>query len=351
MEFESCRRALSRDELKSVIDGKSIAPRIPMMIHFWTDANAFGERAEMYRKLLNAYPSDVQDISFRIPDVYNAPEDDPEFRWVNFSKPEKISNTALDAQTPIADWEQLDDILKVFPDPNYHGLIPKGFEPDGRYRVGRWWYLLFERLWSLRGMENALTDFYLEPDSVHRLFRALTDFYKVMLERGRKELNLDGIFTSDDIGTQSGPFFSLDIFREFFKPYYKEIIEKAHSLGMHFWLHTCGNVEMFLPDLIEIGLDVIHPIQKHTMDERRIAGLYGNDICIWAGFDVQQTIPYGTADDVRKEVRFLIDTYYKKQGRLMITAGNGITPDCPYESLEALLDETYNYGMNKVKLG
>lgn len=190
-------------------------------------------------------------------------------------------------------------------------------------------------------------DFYLYPEEIHRLLRKITDFYLVVIERSKNECQLDGIIISDDIGTQTGPFFSLDIFETFFKPYYKELIDKAHACGMHFWLHSCGNIEAFIPHLIEIGLDVLHPIQKYTMDEKRIADQFGNDICIWAGFDVQQIIPYGTPEDVRKEVRFMIDTYYRPEGRLILTAGNGITKDTPIESYEALLDESFYYGSEK----
>ena len=100
-------------------------------------------------------------------------------------------------------------------------------------------------------------------------------------------------------------------------------------------------------DFIEIGLDVIHPIQKYTMEETHIAKTYGDKICIWAGFDVQQTIPYGTPEDVRKEVRFLIDTYYRKDGRFILTLGNAATADTPMESVKALLDETVTYGEQK----
>ena len=82
------------------------------------------------------------------------------------------------------------------------------------------------------------------------------------------------------------------------------------------------------------------------MDERRIAAAYGDRISIWSGFDVQQIIPYGTPDDVRREVRYLIDTYRRSDGRFMLTLGNGATPDTPIESLSALLDEAFTYGQN-----
>ena len=186
-------------------------------------------------------------------------------------------------------------------------------------------------------------DYYDYPDEVHALYRALTDFYKGIVLRAKRELNCDAVWTSDDIGMQTGPFFSLDLFREFFKPYYKELIDFTHEQGMHFWLHACGDILTFLPDLIEMGLDVIHPIQKYAMSEIQTVDKFGGQIAFWAGFDVQRTIPYGTPEDVRREVRFMLDTYYRKDGGLILTAGNNMTPDTPMASLEALLDETIRY--------
>ena len=80
------------------------------------------------------------------------------------------------------------------------------------------------------------------------------------------------------------------------------------------------------------------------MDEKRVAEQFGDQITFWAGFDVQQTIPWGTADEVRQEVRFMMDTYFRPGGRLMLTAGNGVNGDCPTSSLDALLDEAVRYG-------
>ncbi|MBZ9686009.1 hypothetical protein G9F72_006630 [Clostridium estertheticum] len=339
---------LTREVVKSVIEGRSTANRVPMIFNFWTDPRTFKSNEHKVADLLSKYPEDVQQICFNMPEVFDAPEDAPEYRWVNYSKPSSEGTVGLDAVIGISDWDsQLQGILDNFPDPNYKGIFPNNPEDDGRYRIGCWCFWLFERFWSLRGMTEALMDFYTYPENIHRLFRALTDFYIAVLERAKCELNLDGIFTTDDIGTQIGPFFSPEIFREFFKPYYKELVDKAHSLGMHFWLHTCGNIELFLPEFIEIGIDVIHPIQKYTMAEKNIVEKFGGNICFWAGFDVQQIIPWGTPDEVRQEVRFLMDTYYRPEGKFMITAGNGLTNDCKLESLEALLDECYHYGLNK----
>jgi len=338
---------LSRLEMKQAIEGKGAPRRVPMTYHFWLSPDVFAQRKPDVVQLMNTYPMDVQNIIFNMPKVYEHAEDDSGYRWMIHDDPMPERHSGLDERVAISDFDELDDILADFPSPRYPGLLPNNPPDDGRYRLGYWWYWLFERHWELRGMTNALTDYYDDPDNVHRLFRALTDFYLAVIERAHAELHLDGIMISDDLGTQTGPFFSKAVFTEFFKPYYREIIDKVHSLGMHFWLHACGNIELFLPDLIEIGLDVIHPIQKHTMDEKQIAGAFGHQICVWSGFDVQRTIPYGSPQDVRDEVRFLIDTYYRTDGRLILTAGNGITADCPLDSLKALFDESFTYGQQK----
>lgn len=339
---------LKREEVKAVIEGRGAAARVPVFVHFWTHPEAFDdEKRARIMNILNEYPQDADMFFLNIPQVYEAPADDPSYRWSYRDCPASGAK-ALDQSGFIEDWDnELELLLKDFPSADYPGLIPEKHPDDGRYRIGCWWYFFFERFWSIRNMQEALIDFYDNPEAVHALFSKLCDFYIRMIERAKAELDLDGIFTSDDLGTQTGTFFSTEIFDEFFAPYYKKVIDKVHELGMHFWLHTCGNIENFLERYIELGVDVIHPIQKYTMDEKKIAGKYGDRITIWAGFDVQRIIPYGTADEVRQEVRFLTDTYVRPDGRFMFTLGNGTTKDLPEDSFAALLDEIFTYGSRK----
>ena len=169
-------KPLSREEVISVIEGKSTASRIPILLQFWTHPEEFGEREQQVRKIMNAYPEDALIISLKMPDVYKAPTEFPEYRWLNREIEEGEENAGLDARVAIRDWNELDDILKAFPDPYCPILVPRAPEDDNRYRLAHWWYGLFERHWQLRGMTNALMDYYIDPDSVHRLFRAVTDF-------------------------------------------------------------------------------------------------------------------------------------------------------------------------------
>ena len=334
---------LQRGDMICVIEGKGRARRIPLLFHAWISASAFCDsKRDAVARLLSECPMDAQMIYLNLPLNYEAPADAPSFRWSY--KDQSKRSAALDNDGIIENWdEELDLFLADFPSADYPELIPDTPPGDGRYRVASWYYFFFERYWSIRGMENALTDFYLYPEAVHAVFSKLTRFYIRMIERAKEEVDVGAIFTSDDLGTQRSTFFSRDIFDTFFAPYYKQVIDRVHSLGMHFWLHTCGNVEQFIPRFIDLGVDVLHPIQKYTMDERHIAKTYGDKLTIWAGFDVQQTIPYGTPEDVRRELRFLIDTYDRPDGRFMLTLGNGATPDTPVESLQALFETALNY--------
>jgi hypothetical protein len=321
-----------------------------MLIHSWLNPDAFEDARDRARvdELMAAYPCDAQRIRWKNVSSYDAPDDDPGYRWMAWDAPsEEAPDGAIDARAPLSDWSMLDAVLEDFPSADYPDLFPDIPEGDGRYRIAHWWYTLFERHWSLRGMTDALMDFYTDPESVHRLYDALTTFYCRMIERAHEEVGADAVYSTDDIGTQTGPFFSPDIFETFFAPYYRRLFETAHRCGMHYWLHACGNIEPFLPRLIELGLDVIHPIQKYTMDERKIAETFGGQIAFWVGFDVQQIIPYGTPEEVRAEVRHLIDTFQRPEGRLLFTAGNGITGDTPIPSLEALFDEALVYGRGR----
>lgn len=339
-------RELSREEMKAVIEGKGRAERVPILYDMWIYPWIYGERQKDFEEFLKNQPRDVDIVDLVLPDNFEAPEDAPDYRWApkGWKKKEGVG---LDQCGMADEWEDMEAVYEAFPSIEYKGLIPHTENGKDKYTIARWCFCFFERLWSLRGMENALTDFYLYPEEVHRLFSRLTEYYMRIMERARKEAGVDAIFTTDDIGTQTGPFFSLEIFREFFKPYYKKLIDKAHSMGMHFWLHTCGNIEIFMEDFIEIGLDVIHPIQKYAMNPRETAEKYGGRICFLAGFDVQRIIPYGTEEEVRQEVREMIDVFDRDEGLFMMTMGNGSTVDWKLESLEALYDETVQYSLKK----
>ena len=334
---------LTREQVRRAI--KHTGPeRVPVMFHFWLHTENFPGREAEINSVLNSYPCDAELIIPVLPGYDESPfKDIPEYVWIRDAK--RIPNAAHDARCIMPSWDGLDKIISEFPNPDMLEIYHKAAERikslnPGTYRLGHFWFTLYERLWSFRGMENALVDFFENPREVEALFGALTGFYIGMIKNFAR-IGCDGVYVTDDLGTQAGMMFSPEIFRRFFKPYYKKMIDAAHGLGMEFWLHSCGNIREIIGDLVEIGLDVLHPIQKYAMDEKKVAAEWGGKLCVFSGFDLQQILPFETPENVRREVRFLIETFNRADGGLMLTAGNEITGDVPLENIRALFNEAF----------
>ena len=215
---------------------------------------------------------------------------------------------------------------------------------EGKYVLMHHWSLMYERIWNFRGMETLLMDYYDYPDEVHSLNRAVADTEIKLLHRAFEEVKPDGYMISDDLGTQNALMMSPATFREFIKPYYTEIWGLCREHDVDTWLHTCGNVSEIIGDLIECGLNVLHPLQKHTMDWDEVAAKWKGKIAFWVGMDVQNTLINGTPEDVRREVRLMRDSFDSPAGGFLYAAGNGIVGGTPFENIDAYLHECATYG-------
>ena len=255
-----------------------------------------------------------------------------------------------DSGGALPDWAYLDEFIARMPDPDRPGAMDdvqrqaRAIHADGRYLLWGFWSLFFETPWNLRGMENLMVDYYENPDKIHRLHDALCTQYERWIRRAAREIQPDGFWSSDDLGHQTQSMMRAEQFREFLKPYYVRVARACHDSGMHFWLHSCGNNTCLLDDLIDAGVDVFHPVQKHTMDEQAVAAEYGDRLTFLTGFDVQHILQEGTPEEVRQEVRYLIDTFDRPEGGMCLAAGNGIVAGTPFENIDAFLDEAVRYG-------
>lgn len=194
--------------------------------------------------------------------------------------------------------------LARIPEYNYATIfarLPAELERTRDYYNILWVGDLFERAQMMRGMEECLTDFYLNPGFLHELFDALADLIVKTICAARS-LDAPAVFLSDDYGTQNGLFISRALWMEFIRPHLCRIVETAHNCGKAFFLHSDGNIGELMPDLIELGVDAIHPVQPETMDFRLLKRQYGKDICFYGGIGTQQTLRFGRPEDVRKEV-------------------------------------------------
>lgn len=334
---------MTRDEVKAAIHFGT-PPRPPMVMTKWWGEGLYEQYGDQLKRF-DSIREDV-DISWFSTPMFEPREDGFYWHVPPQAEREKHGNDSI---CYLPDWKDLPMVLNNMPNTDAPGLfdgaasMAEQSRKENRYALCMHWSLMYERIWNFRSMQGLLVDYYENPDEVHALHRAVVENEKKLLIRCAKEVHPDGYMISDDLGTQHSLMMSPKIFREFIKPYYKEVFSLAHELGMDVWLHTCGHITEIIDDLIECGLNVVHPIQKHTMDWDYVADTWKGKIAFWVGMDVQDTLINGTPDDVRREVRLIRDTFDSPNGGLLYAAGNGIVRGTPIENIAAFLDECQNY--------
>jgi len=332
---------LPRDEVVKAVERRR-PRRIPLVMAKWWGEGLGDQYGDRLREF-DRYPHDAAMVMFNPLDV-NA-------MGLSWYGPEARESRAHDAGDGVlADWADLDEFVARMPDPAaspiFDELRPRVDQAhaQGRYLLFGFWGLYFERPWGLRGMANVMMDYHLHPREIHRLHDALCTLYEGYIARAADEFHPDGFWTSDDLGNQRQLMMRPEHFREFLKPYYARVGTACRNAHMHFWLHSCGNNTDALPDLVDAGVDVFHPVQKHTMDEQAVAAEFGDRLTFLVGFDVQHILQEGTADQVRAEVRYLVDTFDRPEGGMCLAAGNGIVGGTPFANIGAFLDEAIRYG-------
>jgi len=197
---------------------------------------------------------------------------------------------------------------------------------------------IFECAWALRGYERLLSDFVLNPD----LAEYILDIpYRYHLTAAKKlvEMGVDMIWIGDDVGTQSRMLISPKHWRRYLKPKLANFIAEIKAINplVKVAYHSDGFIEPIIPELIEIGLDVLNPVQPASMDPERMKREYGNKLCFWGSIDEQHTLPFGTAEDVKAEVITRLRTI-GKNGGLILGPTHHVQLDTPLENFWAMVN-------------
>lgn len=199
----------------------------------------------------------------------------------------------------------------------------------------------------VRGVEQIFVDIVINPQIARAVFRSITDFYAEYARRTFEaaEGNIDIFFTGDDFGTQDNTFMSTDMWRKLLRDGFKRFIDIGHQFGCKVAHHTCGSIFKLIPDFIDCGLDILNPLQPEVvdMDYEKINADFGTDISFHGGISIQQTMPYGTAQDVRNEVKDRMEKPAPAGGYIFCTAHN-IQADTPIENVEALFKAYHQFG-------
>ena len=212
----------------------------------------------------------------------------------------------------------------------------------GHYRL-LWVGDLWERATFMRGMEQILLDLALSPRFVEELLRGLTDYILQTMEILFACYRFDGIALSDDYGTQRGMLMSPGHWRRFIKPLLAEIYACAKRHGRTVFHHSCGNIVPIIGELIDIGLDILHPIQPEAMDVFWLKQQFGARLTFCGGLRTQDLLPRGTPQQVRDEVKRLKDVM-GENGGYILEPGITLQADVPLANLLAMIEEARALG-------
>lgn len=204
-----------------------------------------------------------------------------------------------------------------------------------RGRIGS----LFEWAWQVRGFEQLFLDFAQRPELAERLLDRKTE---ILCRAARLQLaaGIDVLGINDDIAMQTGPMMSPATWRRWFKPRWARVLAAARDArpDVLVWYHSDGNATAFVPELIEIGVNILNPIQPECMDGAAVKRQFGDRLAFWGGLGTQSVLPFGTPDDVRREVRRLAATL-GENGGLLLEPTHQVQPDVPWENILAYIDE------------
>ncbi len=254
-----------------------------------------------------------------------------------------VWNRPLDRDTGVVETYRLTrrclDGLAV-PDPlnpvRYAGL-PAFIERNrDRFRYLSFGMSLFERAWSLRGMAELLVDMIEAPAWVDELLDVILEF-DLAVVREMLKYDFDGVLFGDDWGHQRGLLFSPRLWRRFIKPRVARLYAAVRDAGKVVMIHCCGKVQELFPDLIEIGLDVFNPFQPDVMDPYEIKRQYGESLTFFGGVSVQHLLPHGTPDEIRGEVRRLMEEV-GRGGGFIIAPSHDMPGDIPLGNMLALIE-------------
>ncbi|MBN1256869.1 MAG: uroporphyrinogen-III decarboxylase-like protein [Planctomycetes bacterium] len=227
----------------------------------------------------------------------------------------------------------------TFPDPLdprfFEGIEEKIALHGDRFRVFQLGFSLFERAWTLRGMENLMMDFIDNPDFVHALLGRIVD-YNIAQVSEALTYDIDAVYFGDDWGQQHGLLMGPKFWHEFIYPQLKRMYGVVKDAGKFVSIHSCGDVDELFDDLIGIGLNCFNPFQPEVMDVYALMKAYRGKLCFHGGLSTQKTLPYGTVEEVKAETQKLIDC--GMEGNYILSPAHAVEGDVPLENMLAFIE-------------
>ena len=208
----------------------------------------------------------------------------------------------------------------------------------GYAAVLSWEMTIFEKAWRIRGLEEIMTDFVRQPDLVECLMDRIAEQTGTLAAEYAR-MGVDIIQLGDDLGSQIGMMISPELYRKFLKPRMRKLIAGIKAANRHtlVFYHTDGDVDPIVGDFVDIGIDILNPVQRECMDISALKSAFGSELSFWGGLSVQRTLPFGTPADVARETVEIAEVA-GKGGGLVIAPGHLIERDVPLENVFAFAE-------------
>ncbi len=254
---------------------------------------------------------------------------------------------------PLAGVETVEEVLEYpgWPSPDWFdftGLRKQCEQWEDYAIIGGPWVVVFTDATELVGMDEFFVKMYTHPEVMRAVIRKVSDFYYELATRFFEAVGekIDIFFFGDDIGTQLSLLISLKHWRTFCKPDIQRFLELARQANLKTMFHSCGAVREIIPDLVELGLDALNPVQvaANGMDLMELKAEFGHKLTFHGCIDHQRILPRGSENEVRKEVRRVIDIMAPGGGFCLAASHDLMLDDFPTENVIAMYDEAYEYG-------
>lgn len=271
------------------------------------------------------------------------------FDWYMGQRSMTEENRTLTADGCFADCESIEDIEKIgfkWPDARKGISLEECRKvlqaaPGDKAILGMVWAGHFQQTCAAFGMENALANMLTEPEIVHYVDDRVVDFYEDALRIFWEATNgkIDAVLIGDDMGRQQNLMISPELVKEFVIPGTERLVRLAHSYKIKVIYHSCGSILDAIPLLLDIGIDVLHPIQAKArgMDVQNLKEKFGDELSFCGGVDTQELLPHASEEEIRKEVARLRALF--PSGLILSPSHEAVQKDVPPESIKAMLDE------------
>jgi len=317
--------------------------------------STFQRHGQALYDLFDKYPPDILSLTPAMPASYNPPyveQPDTGRRWMDewgclWASLDDTMGQVL--RSALANWDNLAKYqLPSADDPHmFAGPLKTRLQSQDKFCTGKVAFGIWDRIMFLRGGQSALIDLASEVDKVKQLADRILEYNLALIQQWavvpEPPYRVDGIYITDDYGLEKGLIMSPNTWRDIFKPRYAEMVQTAHEASVIVQFHSCGDIRSILPDLVEIGIDILGPLQAPPLSIEDIGREFRGEVTFLGFIDSKELLHNGSPQQVAECVLECIETLGTSKGGYIVAPSTTIMPQVPFENIKTLIQTAAEY--------